>query len=740
MVAQGLVVAGLMCELMSTPEKTLLTTPWPRFSWSIAACPDAYQTSWQILVATNPQLLASQRPDMWDSGKTSSTQSLHVPYSGKRLMSNSSYWWQVRIWGRNGEPGPWSEAQCFRTGTLKDGPRETPACPLEVTPVAPVSLVRLAAGHYFVDFGRAAFGTVQLDLTSPEDNQQINVHLGEMRQDRDTRVCRTPPGCVRCSSISVPLKRGRHTCRVEIPHDQRNTGPAAIHMPADTGEVLPFRYCEIENCPEPLEAAQVRQLAVHYPFDDSAARFTSSNAALNQVWDLCKYSIRATSFCGLYVDGDRERIPYEADAYINQLCHYCTDREFTMARRTHEYLMTNPTWPTEWILHSVFIAWADYEYTGDASCLEKWYKDLQAKTLSTLAREDGLIRTHGDRLSTAVMDSVHYTEKRRRFSGEKLKDVVDWPPANFSAGVPGERDGYDMVAVNTVVNAFHYRALVFMARIADVLDKHADAQQFREQAARVHESFNRVFFDPARGIYIDGEGSSHASLHANMFALAFGLVPQSHRATVTRFIKSRGMACSVYGAHYLLEALYVAGEDQYALDLMTSSTDRGWMNMIRAGSTVTLEAWDLKYKGNLDWNHAWGAAPANAIPRFVMGIRPLEPGFAKVLIKPQPSNLEYAEAVHPTIRGPVAVQFRHGSAGFALRIEIPGNMTARVALPCPGAETDAVAEVMRDKAGKAGATVTMDGAAVRAQREGKYLVVDNVPSGPHELTCTAGAS
>ena len=48
-----------------------------------------------------------------------------------------------------------------------------------------------------------------------------------------------------------------------------------------------------------------------------------------------------------------------------------------------------------------------------------------------------------------------------------------------------------------------------------------------------------------------------------MFPLAFGLVPETEIPSVTKFIKSRGMACSVYGAQYLMEALYNVGEDDY---------------------------------------------------------------------------------------------------------------------------------------------------------------------------------
>ena len=103
-------------------------------------------------------------------------------------------------------------------------------------------------------------------------------------------------------------------------------------MPEEIGAVHPFRYCELENYPGELTKDSIRQIRVTYPFNDDASYFKSSNKVLNDVWEMCKYSIKATSFCGVYVDGDRERIPYEADAYINQLSHYAVDREFTLAR------------------------------------------------------------------------------------------------------------------------------------------------------------------------------------------------------------------------------------------------------------------------------------------------------------------------------------------------------------------------------------------------------------------------
>jgi alpha-L-rhamnosidase len=64
-------------------------------------------------------------------------------------------------------------------------------------------------------------------------------------------------------------------------------------------------------------------------------------------------------------------MPYEADAYIQQISHYAADREFAIQRYTNAFLIYNPSWPTEWHLHIVLMAWADYMATGDDRFLEK---------------------------------------------------------------------------------------------------------------------------------------------------------------------------------------------------------------------------------------------------------------------------------------------------------------------------------------------------------------------------------
>lgn len=587
--------------------------------------------------------------------------------------------------------------------------------PLQETEVKPAAVRRLADQSLFLDFGKAVFGTL-LFKPAPLTSALV-VHLGE-KLDGAGRIERNPPGTIRYRRIGQPVVPGAESCRVAIPPDGRNTAQNAIRMPAETGEVLPFRYAEIEDAAA-IDPATVRQIFVHYPFDDSAAAFESSDPTLNAVWELCKHTIKATTFCGVYVDGDRERIPYEGDAYINQLGHYCMDHEYGFARFSHEYMMQNPTWCSEWHLHSVMMAWADYLYSGESASLEMFHDDLRAKTLIDFAREDGLISVAPE-LRTREMEQRLEPHFARGVIRRDIRDVMDWPPGSFTDGGTGERDNHDMLPINTVTNAFHCQALKLMAQIAAVLGRAADRNRFAARAAQVAARINAILFDPGRGVYVDGEGSRHASLHSNMFMLAFGLVPQERRRRVVEFVKSRGMACSVYGAQHLLEALYLNDEDHYALELMTARHDRSWWNMIAVGSTMTLEAWDLKYKKNLDWNHAWGAAPANIVGRHLLGVRPLEPGFARTLIQPRPGALAWVRGTVPTPLGPVAVALEgNRQSAFELTVEIPAGMTARIGLP--------------RRAGAAGQLV-VDGHPVATEAAGGHLFADIAAPGHHQVT------
>ena len=690
----------------------------PRFGWQLEESqPNVVQTACRIEVASSLKLLTADSADLWQSGEIITSNQSSVAYEGKALQPSKVYYWRVAT-RNNTAWQPWSAPRAFRTAD-KLVPYQNAYYPIEKCDEEPTTVRRINRHIVFVDFGRAAFGQLSLTLTALHADTLI-VRLGECI--RDGRLDRSPGGSRRFLQQVVPLRAGTHTYRLTIPPDGRNTQTMAIRMPDYIGEVYPFRYCELEGqtletASEASAMAHIVRHAVHYPFNDAASTFHCSDTTLNRVWELCKYSIKATSFTGLYIDGDRERIPYEGDALINQLGHYATDREFAMARRSHEYLLTHATWPTEWILQSVLIAWNDYLYTGDDRSLRQNYDLLRAKTLQTLADEQGFIRT--TRQTPEINATIHLNY------GEKIRDIVDWPQSGIvgeGKSEPGEADGYVFKEVNTVVNAYHYRALTLLGQISTVLGHNDDATRYHNDAARLLKNFNAALYDSQAGAYRDGIGTDHHALHASMMPLAFGMVEARNQPAVLRFIRSRGMACSVFGAQFLLDGLYSASDASYALQLLASDAERSWYNMIRVGSTITLEAWDDKYKPNEDWNHAWGAAPANLIVRRLMGIEPIEAGFGRMQIKPQPDTLTHAELTLPTIRGTVEVAFDNHPQRFAMSVSLPAGTTADILLPLPNG-----IDLKRS-------TLQADGQTVRISPEQGFTRIAHVGSGTHTIT------
>ena len=92
-----------------------LDVPRPRLSWPLTSDePDQAQSAYQIRVASSAGRLA--KPDVWDSGKVASADSVLVPYAGPALKSRTRYYWSVRVWDARGKAGAWSEPSWWETG------------------------------------------------------------------------------------------------------------------------------------------------------------------------------------------------------------------------------------------------------------------------------------------------------------------------------------------------------------------------------------------------------------------------------------------------------------------------------------------------------------------------------------------------------------------------------------------------------------------------------------------------
>lgn len=691
---------GLLTELLRWPEHAVITDATPELSWEVPLVIEQQQ-AYRILVASSADKLALDEADMWDSAKVDSTNNLNINYAGLALLPNTSYWWKVQVWDQNDNSSIFSQPQKFNTDNLgkqvnEQWPGESKWVQLDeqwisqdrqtaiFENVQPIQTTEVEANVYLTEFEKAAFATLNVTITSDKD-QSITLYLGERLGD-DGLINKKPGhSFIGYQELNLAVKQGTHDYQTEVP-ENHSKSPHHQKLAPFYPEVLPFRFAEYQ-LPEGVSVNSITQYALYYPFDDNASSFKSDSDALNKVWGLSKYTLKATPFLGVYADGNRERMPYEADAYIQQLGHYNVDREFSVARYTAKFLLHHASWPTEWNMQMLMMAWQDYMHTGNKEFLVKYYDDLKVKTLYELAREDGLISSRTAKVTPNLLKRLHY-------DGHKFRDIVDWPKGtkpgkkqarNAGATPEGERDGYVFTDYNTVVNAFHFNVMNIMSDIAEVVGNSDDQRWFKEQSLKVKAAMQEHMFDEKRGVFVDGIGTEHASLHANMFALAFDIVPENNLESVLAYMQSKGMASSVYGAQHLLDGLYKAGAADYALSLMTSDSKRSWLNMIKVGSTMTTEAWDEVFKPNLTWNHAWGSAPANIIPRRLMGIEPLEAGFKRFSIVPQPSSLHDIALTVPTISGAINTELqvsKNGSkSSWTMRITVPGNTQGELWLP-----------------------------------------------------------
>jgi hypothetical protein len=157
-------------------------------------------------------------------------------------------------------------------------------------------------------------------------------------------------------------------------------------------------------------------------------------------------------------------------------------------------------------------------------------------------------------------------------------------------------------------------------------------------------------------------------------ALACGVVPPCYIASVADYVASKRFSCSTYMSQFVLEALFAAGRETDAFQLMTSSEDRSWLGMMAKGATITMEFWDLTLEepGRIpDMNHSWSTAPLNMISRWVLGVRPLKPGFDEVAVCPHLGLLKHLDGTVPTPRGSVHLKMSQTDGVWQVELKTP---------------------------------------------------------------------
>ncbi len=91
----------------------------PRLCFTIAAPGrDWRQSAYQILAASDPEQLARDQGDLWDSGKVAGSDPTAIVYDGKTLKPHQYCYWKARVWDQAGQESPWSEPAYWSMGLM----------------------------------------------------------------------------------------------------------------------------------------------------------------------------------------------------------------------------------------------------------------------------------------------------------------------------------------------------------------------------------------------------------------------------------------------------------------------------------------------------------------------------------------------------------------------------------------------------------------------------------------------
>ena len=244
---------------------------------------------------------------------------------------------------------------------------------------------------------------------------------------------------------------------------------------------------------------------------------------------------------------------------------------------------------------------------------------------------------------------------------------VDWVPEWKTAYPPGALEGD-----SSIVNLHWVLSLQAASALEQEYGEALFARRFQDLAHKTFAAVIARYWDEKRGIFLDTNGQSFASEHAQMFALITGLLdPEKTKACLEALRKGDGLSKATIGASiYLLEALYRHGEESEfhrRLDFWRSLPDLGFTSTPESPEPTRSDA------------HAWGAHPVWHTLASIAGIRSDAAGFKRVRIAPLPGPMEYFEAkmVHPC--GFVEVAFRRtpdGSSHFV--ISLPGDISGNL--------------------------------------------------------------
>lgn len=514
-----------------------------------------------------------------------------------------------------------------------------------------------AEGYYLIiDTGREHVGYLSLEVFAPEGTE-VDICHGEHLDDGRVR-----------SRIGTRNFADRLVCREgrnELLYTHRRIGGRylELHFTRTGGGELAVGYVGIVplELPLPPEAefvspdrmlarinrlsADTLKLCMHEHYEDCPWReqslyaYDSRNQILygNYLWSNYRFVAASLDLLGKSFDGER---------YL----------ELTSPGGTS---LTIPVFTLVWICEL-------YEYrlySGDAALTEKW-----------LAQVDAI-------LDRALSEEVPgFAGLYHPGNGEKIWNFCEWN-GELSTLSRHPQSPYNIYLCEAL------RSAAELHRDAGSVSR---AAYLREKADALGVMIEKVFFDPSRNIYAVVAGETDEGYeHIQSIMLANDLVPEEKKPAILEqlyFKKLRGIDLSALG--YLMKALMRSGE---AARRFLFAYLREILEKVAVSGATSL--WETRQGGD-DFDfagslcHGWSAAMPFFCGRYILGVRPLTPGFRTFEVKPYSAGLPWAHGGVPTPSGEIRVSWEKTPSGLKVHVRHPRELV------CVGAqwEEDPVSE------------------------------------------------
>lgn len=232
---------------------------------------------------------------------------------------------------------------------------------------------------------------------------------------------------------------------------------------------------------------------------------------------------------------------------------------------------------------------------------------------------------------------------------------------NYGLGDWGNPD--NQLARENVETAFLYADAITLAEFAEILGEKEDEVQLRQFAEEIKENYNqRLLVQDEKGkwCYRSFEHTEKLVITQACEALPlyWGMVPEDKVSDVAEafrqtFLEKRAFASGEVGLPYIIQTASRYGMNDLICSFIMKPEHPSYYAFVKEGLTTLGEYWEENPRSHchdmmghiIEWYY-----------NGLAGIKPLEPGFKKVLIKPYlPESMNYMKCRYESVSGMIQV-------------------------------------------------------------------------------------